>query len=36
MLAKPVAYYEGIRPINAAKEHAARAAKDAARAARAE
>ena len=36
MLAKPVAYYEGIRPVNAAKEHAARAAKEAARARRAE
>jgi len=36
MLAKPVAYYESIRPFNAAKEHAARAAKEAARAARAE
>ncbi|MCJ7584774.1 MAG: 4Fe-4S binding protein [Anaerolineales bacterium] len=36
MLAKPVAYYESIRPVNAAKEHAARAAKEAARARRAE
>ncbi len=36
MLAKPVAYYESIRPVNAAKEHAARAAKEAARAARGE
>jgi len=36
MLGKPVAYYESIRPVNAAKEHAARAAKEAARAARAE
>jgi len=36
MLAKPVAYYESIHPVNAAKEHAARAAKEAARAGRAE
>ena len=36
MLAKPVAYYESICPVNTAKEHAARAAKEAARAARAE
>ena len=36
MLAKPVAYYESIRPVNAAKEHAARAAKEAARVGRVE
>ncbi len=30
-LAKPVAYYESIRPLNAARENAARAAKEAAR-----
>lgn len=32
-LAKPVLYYEGIRPINSSRENAARAAKEAARAA---
>jgi NADH-quinone oxidoreductase subunit I len=30
-LAKPVSYYEKIRPLNAARENAARAAKEAAR-----
>jgi len=33
-LAKPAGYYENIRPINAARENAARAAKEAARVAR--
>jgi NADH-quinone oxidoreductase subunit I len=36
MLSKPVAYYERIRPVNAAKENAARAAKEAARAGKTE
>jgi NADH-quinone oxidoreductase subunit I len=36
MLSKPVTYYESIRPVNAAKENAARAAKEAARAGKTE
>jgi len=35
-LAKPASYYNGIRPVNAARENAARAAKEAARASHAE
>ncbi len=35
-LAKPASYYNGIRPVNAARENAARAAKEAARAGHAE
>jgi len=35
-LAKPVSYYESVRPVNAARENAARAAKEAARTAKTE